>query len=67
MQLSDYFNNKAHGARSEMAEALGITRTWLSLLISGRRVPSPLLASSIEKYTKGKVKRKELRPDVFGV
>jgi DNA-binding transcriptional regulator YdaS (Cro superfamily) len=29
-------------------------------------VPSPELAAEIERLTKGKVKRKVLRPDIFG-
>jgi DNA-binding transcriptional regulator YdaS (Cro superfamily) len=47
------------------AEEIGITQTWLSLLISKVRTPSPLLARRIQKATKGKVKAKELRPDLF--
>jgi DNA-binding transcriptional regulator YdaS (Cro superfamily) len=67
MTLTEYFINKTHGTKAKMAEDLGITRTWLSLILSGTRLPSPVLATAIEKYTKGKVKRKILRPDIFGV
>jgi DNA-binding transcriptional regulator YdaS (Cro superfamily) len=67
MTLVEYFEKKPHGSKAEMAKTLGITRTWMSLVISGRELPSPELAVGIEKYTKGKVKRKVLRPDIFVV
>jgi DNA-binding transcriptional regulator YdaS (Cro superfamily) len=35
------------------------------LITSGRKPPSPLLCTLIERLTKGKVKRKVLRPDLF--
>lgn len=49
-----------------MSHTLGITKTWLSLLINGSKKPSAKLAIAIEKYTDGVVKRKDLRPDLFG-
>ena len=67
MNLKEFFNGKPHGAKAEMAAAIGITRTWMSLIISDREKPSVELAIAIEKYTKGKVKRKVLRPDIFAV
>jgi DNA-binding transcriptional regulator YdaS (Cro superfamily) len=67
MKLPDFFKGKPHGAKAEMAAALGITRTWMSLIITDRKLPSVELAIAIEKYTKGKVKRKVLRPDIFVV
>lgn len=67
MTLQDYFTDKPHGAKANMAKALGISKTWLSLLISGKHLPSPALAVSISQYTKGKVAKKILRPDIFGV
>jgi DNA-binding transcriptional regulator YdaS (Cro superfamily) len=38
----------------------------MSLLVSGREQPSAGLALMIEKFTKGAVTRKTLRPDLFG-
>jgi DNA-binding transcriptional regulator YdaS (Cro superfamily) len=67
MTLTDFFTKKEHGAKSEMAAALGISRTWLSQIINGSRLPSPALSIDIEKYTKGKVSRKVLRQDIFGI
>jgi len=48
-----------------MAQYLGVTATWLSLLIHGHRRPSPELAVKIEEATQGLVKRDVLRPDIF--
>ena len=66
MQLKDYFENKPHGTKVDFARQLDITKTWLSLIISGRKMPSASLCTLIEKITNKKVKRKELRPDLFG-
>jgi DNA-binding transcriptional regulator YdaS (Cro superfamily) len=48
-----------------MCKELKITRTWLSLLCSNRRRPSPMLSVAIEKYTRSAVAARELRPDLF--
>ena len=55
------------GAVNEMAEHLGITPTWLSLLIHEHKRPSAELAIKIEKATQGLVPREVLRPDLFVV
>jgi DNA-binding transcriptional regulator YdaS (Cro superfamily) len=65
MQLKEYFENKPHGSKADFAKSLGVTKTWLSLIMSGRKTPSPFLCIEIERLTKKKVKRKELRPDIF--
>ena len=65
MNLSDYFKSDIHGAKAEMAEHLKITPTWLSLIISGKRKASPVLALALENATGGLVTRQELRPDIF--
>ena len=49
-----------------MARKLGISKTWFSLVVTGRQPPSPELARDIELHTGRKVKRAELRPDIFG-
>jgi len=66
MTLTEFFDTKPRGAKLAMALKLGISKTWLSLLISGREVPSPELSVAIERYTKGQVRRTTLRPDIFG-
>jgi DNA-binding transcriptional regulator YdaS (Cro superfamily) len=65
MTLTEYFKTDIRGSKAEMAEFLGITPTWISLLISGRRKASPVLALALEKATGGLVTRQELRPDIF--
>lgn len=65
MTLQDYFKTDVRGSKAEMAEYLKITPTWLSLLISGRRKASPVLALAIEAATNGLVTRQVLRPDIF--
>ena len=65
MTLSDYFKSDIRGAKAEMAEHLRITPTWLSLIISGKRQASPVLALALEDAPGGLVTRQELRPDIF--
>ena len=66
MTLQEFFNDKPRGTKVAMARKLGISKTWLSLILSGTKLPSPDLARDIESYTGGKVKRAVLRPDIFG-
>ena len=65
MNLTEYFKTDVRGAKKEMAKYLGITQTWMALLIAGRRKASPALALALEKATGGLVTRQELRPDIF--
>jgi DNA-binding transcriptional regulator YdaS (Cro superfamily) len=65
MNLKEYFKDEPYGAKKEMAEHLGITQTWLGLLIRKARRPSPELAKKIDKATQGLVSAQELRPDIF--
>lgn len=65
MDLKQYFKDEPYGAKKEMADHLGITLTWLGLLLRKARRPSPQLAKRIEKATQGLVTARELRPDLF--
>jgi DNA-binding transcriptional regulator YdaS (Cro superfamily) len=65
MDLKTYFKDEPYGSKKEMAEYLGITTTWLGLLLRKARRPSAALAKKIEKATQGLVTKKELRPDIF--
>jgi len=67
MTLKEYFDEEPMGAVNEMAEYLGITPTWLSILIHGHKRPSPELAVKLEKATQGLVKREVLRPDLYSL
>jgi DNA-binding transcriptional regulator YdaS (Cro superfamily) len=66
MRLKEYFVDLPRGSKLAMSHTLGITKTWLSLIMNGSKKPSAKLAIAIEKYTNGSVNRKELRPDLFG-
>jgi DNA-binding transcriptional regulator YdaS (Cro superfamily) len=65
MTLTEYFRGEPRGAKKEMAEYLGISPTWLYLLMTNRRRASALLARKIERATQGLVTRSDLRPDLF--
>lgn len=66
MTLAKFFEKHPRGYKQQFAAIVGITPTWLGLLIGGSRKPSPKLAKLIEKKTDGKVTAEELRPDLFG-
>lgn len=66
MTLQEYFLDRPRGSKITMARELGISKTWFSLILRGHAMPSPELAAQLERLTKGKVKRKTLRPDIFG-
>jgi DNA-binding transcriptional regulator YdaS (Cro superfamily) len=66
MTLNEFFADKPRGTRRNLAKTLGISKTWLSLVSTGRKLPSPELAKQIELHTGRKVKRVDLRPDIFG-
>ena len=65
MTLTEYFLTEPRGSKTEMAEYLRISPTWLSLIMKGQRKASPELSLRIEKATQGLVTREELRPDIF--
>jgi DNA-binding transcriptional regulator YdaS (Cro superfamily) len=66
MTLQEFFKDKPRGTKIAMARKLGVSKTWFSLVVTGRQLPSPELARDIESLTGRKVKRAELRPDIFG-
>lgn len=66
MKLNEYFIGKPRGTKAKLAERLGISRTWLSQVISGKKLCSPELALAIEDLTSGAVGRADLRPDLWG-
>jgi DNA-binding transcriptional regulator YdaS (Cro superfamily) len=66
MTLKDFFSNLPRGSKAALAVQLGISRTWMAQIISGREAPGPELCKAIEVHTYGRVTRAELRPDLFG-
>ena len=63
MELKEYLQQ--HGSIEAMSKTLGISRTWLSLVVNGHQPPSAVLAIKIEAATKGKITREQLRPDLY--
>lgn len=66
MTLQEYFADKPRGSKMALAKAVGISKTWMAQIINKRVLCSPELAYKIELHTRRKVKRKDLRPDLFG-
>lgn len=66
MTLIKYFKGKPRGSKVELARKLGISKTWMALIINGQKSPSAVLSAEIERATRGLVTRNDLRPDLFG-
>lgn len=63
MQLAAYLEK--HESAADLARKLGISDGMISHIIYGRRKPSPAMAKQIERATEGRVRRHELRPDIW--
>lgn len=48
-----------------LAKKLGSSPAYLSQLINGHRRASALFAVKIERATDGKIRRQDIRPDIF--
>jgi len=59
MKLADYLKTNQE-APANFARRIGLSRSYISLLMSGKRTPSPEIALKIENATNGKVGRLEL-------
>lgn len=66
MNLNEYFASKPYGSKAALAKRVGISKTWMSQIISGRQPCSPELAVKIFDATSGEVRKEDLRPDIFG-
>jgi hypothetical protein len=60
MTLEEYFKDKPRGAKAEMCRTLGITKSWLSLIIGGKKPAGKSLAILIAMYTDDEVNAQEL-------
>jgi len=60
------FRESTGKTQAQSAEELGITVVYFSDLERGVFKPSPVLSIKIEEWSKGKVNRTELRPDLWG-
>lgn len=59
MDLRDYLHFQRISV-TEFAQMLGCSRTHLSEIIHGKRIPGKWLAKDIERATNGEVKAEEL-------
>lgn len=66
MTLEEFFENKPRGSKIELARHLGITKQWMAAIITGRGLASAEVCVAIERFTRGKVLRTTLRPEIFG-
>lgn len=65
MNLQKYLSKKPRGAKASFALEIGISRSFLRQIETGRsKCPIPL-AKKIEEATDGVVSRTDLRPDVY--
>jgi DNA-binding transcriptional regulator YdaS (Cro superfamily) len=65
MTLKELFKSMPRGAQKELALLVGVTQTWMTLVVNGHQRPSAELAARIADATDGKVTLKDLRPDLF--
>jgi DNA-binding XRE family transcriptional regulator len=57
-------NDKSEGTKkmtqAELATRLGITETWLSLILTGKKLPSAKLLRAIEVESEGRYKARDI-------
>lgn len=66
MTLREWLKSQGRGAQQKLAQKIGVSETWMSLLVNNRVPCSPHLATAIHQVTDGAVDRMGLRPDIFG-
>lgn len=57
---------KAAGSQSKLAEVLGISQQGVSYIINHADAVPAEVAVAIDRFTKGKISKCDLRPDIFG-
>lgn len=65
MNLSEYTSNRPHGFKVQLAKKLGVSKSFLSQMISGRVSVPIYVAKKMEEISEGKVTKAELRPDIW--
>lgn len=63
MNLKAYLSTLERGGASRLADALGVSISFLSQMASGAAAISPARCVAIEQATNGTVTRRDLRPD----
>ncbi|PXY91391.1 transcriptional regulator [Gilliamella apis] len=65
MKLSEYLSKLPRGGKSQLAEKVGVSKSFLRQMESGAAKIPIHVAKKIELYTSGNVSKNELRPDVW--
>ncbi len=63
MELKKYIDSLEWGGAKELADQLGVSKSFLSQMASGVSAISPKRCVEIEIVTNGAVTRRDLRPD----
>ncbi|WPU24968.1 YdaS family helix-turn-helix protein [Cedecea neteri] len=62
MRLDDYLSKQPRGAARDLAAQLGISKSYLSQIATGKSPASPARCIEIEKATDSEVTRIDMRP-----
>ncbi len=54
-----------YGSAAALAREMGVTRGHVSHWVTGRHLITPERCKQLEDLTKGRIKRADLRPDLF--
>lgn len=66
VNFSTYWRLLSPDGKQTLARRARVGYTYLSLIASGRRQPGAVAAIRIEEATERVVRRRDLRPDLFG-
>ena len=66
MTLQEFFAKQPRGTKARIARECEISKTWMSLILSGRKPAGACLAINLEAATQGAVTKAEIRPDIWG-
>jgi len=67
MNLAKYLSSKPRGFKSSFAREIGISPAFLRQIETGYTSCPWLLARKIERVTNGKVRKSDLRPDIWDI
>lgn len=65
MELADYLEENGL-SQEAFAKSVDVTQGAVSQWLTGATKISPEIAKKVERVTAGKVRREDLRPDIFG-
>lgn len=65
MDLASYLANRPRGFKARLARQLGVSRSFLRQMETGISKIPIHLAKKMESVTDGKMKKENLRPDIW--